>query len=278
MISSAMFGAQVPGADVAQPTIGDDQAPDRPAMEQVELLSLPLDVVGQGRPPLILLSGMLGDASLWDAVAENLLDFVPLRTSRVDLASSITELADLVLAEAPPRFALAGHSLGAVVALEVLRRAPDRVVRLAVINASARLPSEEQRSHWAGLVHRVELGQFAAVSEELALGALPVFRRDDLHLLRASQRMAVNVGAAALVRQLSAQLSRGDYLSWLPAVTVPTLIVSGELDEVSPLALQREMAEAIPGAQHVVLADTGHMSPLENPSELSAALESWLWS
>lgn len=237
---------------------------------------LPSDVARPSRPQLILLPGMLGDASLWDEVARRLLQIAAIRTVRIDLAQSISALAELVLAEAPPRFALAGHSLGGVVALEIARVAPDRVTRLALLNASGRMPSEDQRSNWTRLEDRVERGEFVEVAEELAERTLPEGKRKDRDLRNASLRMAPTVGAQGLLHQLAAQQSRGDYLDWLPTVAIPTVVVSGDLDEVSPLALQQELAAAIPGAEHHVLAGTGHMSPLENPQELSAVLMTWL--
>ena len=219
---------------------------------------------------------MLGDASLWDAVASELLDVASIRTARVDLADSIADLADLVLAESPARFALAGHSLGAVVALEVVRREPDRVTRLALLNAGGRMPSDVLLTDWSRLAELLGRGRFPEVAEELAARTLPESRRVDQHLAGLSLRMARTVGAEGLLRQLAAQQTRGDYLDWISEITVPTVVVSGELDDVSPPGLQRELAAGIHGAEHLVLAECGHMSPVEKPQALAEALRCWL--
>ncbi len=266
----------VSGAGVMPVTAGANL--EAPGADRFPLDAFPADVMRPSRAHLVLLPGMLGDASLWDGVAANLLDIVSMSTSRIDLASSVTDLADLVLAEAPARFALAGHSLGGVVALEVVRRAPERVTRLALLNSSAREPADEQRASWTKLQVLVEQGGFAAVAEQLALANLPESKRHDRQLRDLVLRMAGMVGATGLLRQLAAQQSRVDALEWLSEVGIPTLIVSGELDTVSPTLLQREMAAAIPAAQHRELAGTGHLTPLENATQLSALMRTWLQS
>ena len=98
-----------------------------------------------GREPLVLLPGMLGDGTVWEAVAAELADVAAPQFGRIDLDDSITEMAASVLAVAPARFALAGHSLGAIVALEIARQAPERITRLALVNASGRGPSDAQQ-------------------------------------------------------------------------------------------------------------------------------------
>jgi pimeloyl-ACP methyl ester carboxylesterase len=211
-------------------------------------------------------------------VAGDLLDAATIRVARIDLADSITGLAELVLAEAPAQFALAGHSLGAIVALAVARMAPERVTRLALLNASGRAPSDEQRANWSALADRVEAGEFLEVAYELALRNLPDFRRADGPLVSGSTRMAASIGSGGLLRQLAAQQSRGDLLPSLADVRVPTLVVSGERDDVSPVEWQRELARGIPGAHYRILPDTGHLSPCENPAGVASLLREWLGS
>ena len=115
----------------------------------------------------------------------------------------VPEMAATVLAQAPPRFALAGHSLGAIVALEILRQAPSRVSRVMLVNASGRGPSEAQRDAWRSWRERTVGGQFERIAQELALDTLPAARRADTQLVRASAAMAFEVGADGFLRQLS---------------------------------------------------------------------------
>ena len=228
------------------------------------------------RENLVLVPGMLADETVWDATASELLDVAAPQFARIDLDQSVSELATSILAVAPARFALAGHSLGAIVALEIIRRAPQRVTRLALINATGRGPAPEQLAAWATTVARLEAGEFSAVAAELARRTLPAGRRDDAALIRANERMALTVAADGLRRQLRAQQGRTSYLDDLAAIAVPVLIVSGALDDVCPPERQHEILARCPQAHLVTLDDAGHMVPLEQPAELAALLRSWL--
>jgi len=229
-----------------------------------------------GTVPLVLLSGMLGDADLWAGVMADLRDEVPMQSERIDLDDSVAEMAASVLAAAPSRFALAGHSLGGIVALDVVRQAPERVTRLALLNTSGRGGSDAQIRSWEHLRGRVRGGGFAAVAAELARATLPPAKRDDADLVACGQAMALRIGGAGLLRQLEAQISRPDSRDRLAEIAVPVLVVSGELDEISPAALQQELVEAIPGADHAVIGGSGHMTPFEAPHEVAAHLRRWL--
>ncbi|GAA4372916.1 alpha/beta hydrolase [Actinomadura verrucosospora] len=229
-----------------------------------------------GAGPLVLLPGMLGDATVWDGVVAALGPETNVLRTRVDLDDSIAGLASRVLDRSPARFALAGHSLGGIVALEVVRRAPARVTRLALLNTSAGAGSPAQRAGWARLAERVGRGEFAAVAAELARATLPAVRRADPRLVSRNENMAGTVGPDGLLRQLRAQESRIDLHPSLAAIDVPVLVLSGELDEVSPPALQRDLAEPIRTARHEVVPGCGHMSPLECPGEVAAHLRGWL--
>jgi 2-keto-3-deoxy-L-rhamnonate aldolase RhmA/pimeloyl-ACP methyl ester carboxylesterase len=228
------------------------------------------------REELVLVPGMLGDATVWDAVPSELLDVAAPRFARIDLDDSITEMAASVLATAPDRFALAGHSLGAIVALEIMRQAPERVTRLALINATGRGPSAEQQQAWSATIDRLESGHFTEIAAELARRTLAPQRRDDAELVATNERMAFAVAADGMRRQLRAQQGRTSYLGDLALFAVPVLIVSGALDEVCPPERQAELLAHCPQAHLVTLPDAGHTAPLEQPVALAAHLRTWL--
>ncbi len=228
------------------------------------------------REPLVLLSGMLGDATLWDSVAPLVTDLVSPWPARIDLDDSVPEMAASVLAQAPPRFALCGHSLGAVVALEIVRRAPERVSRLVLLNASARGPVDAQLQAWDRWRRRTVDGEFAQIVAELAAATLPPSRRSDASLVAANARMAGSVGAEGFLRQLAAQATRPDSRSSLGSIQVPVLVLSGEQDDVCPPARQHELAQACPPAELVSMPGCGHMIPLESPAALAGHLRNWL--
>lgn len=227
--------------------------------------------------PLVLLPGMLGTATTWDAVAACLLDVTAPRVARIDLDDSVGQMAQTVLAQAPEHFALAGHSLGGIVSLEIVRRAPHRVTRLALCNTSARDGSPEQQGAWSELRRRLDAEPFDRLGRELGTGTLPEGRRDDADLVDAVTSMALAVGPDGLSRQLAAQSTRPDSRPHLARITVPTLVLTGEQDQVCPGALQEELAAGIPEAVHAVV-DAGHMAPLERPQAVAEHLREWLVS
>lgn len=236
----------------------------------------PEPAVPQVRTPVVMVSGMLGDATLWDGVASRLADVALPIPARIDLDDSVAEMAASVLASAPERFALVAHSLGAIVALEIMRQQPERVTRLALLNASARGASEPQVAAWSRSQRRVAAGEFGEIADELAAATLAPSRRHELALVESNRAMADTVGTEGFLRQLSAQISRPDSRDSIRDITVPVLVLSGELDEVCPPALQRELAERCPTAELVTIPGSGHMSPLESPDAVAAALLSWL--
>jgi 4-hydroxy-2-oxoheptanedioate aldolase len=145
---------------------------------------------------LLLLPGMLATAELWSDVAESLSEQVPVRAARIDLDDSIAEMADTALAAAPARFALAGHSLGAIVAVAIVQRAPARVSKLALLNVSARAASEQQLSDWEEMRRRTQAGAFEQVVREFALASLPRRRRGDPAMVGRIEAMAGEIGSA----------------------------------------------------------------------------------
>ncbi len=218
---------------------------------------------------------MLGDATLWDEVVPQVGDLVEPRPCRIDTSDTVSDIADDVLQRSPERFAVAGHSLGGIIAMEIIRRAPTRVTRLAILNTSARSGSPEQRDQWTRLAQEVRSGGFGAAADRLATVTLPECHRTQALVAR-SAAMARTVGPDGFLRQLAAQQSRPDLRPSLAAVTVPTLVLSGALDDVSRPEMQAEIADRVGTAVHVVVPASGHMSPLEAPDAVAAELRRWL--
>lgn len=182
-----------------------------------------------------------------------------------------------VLATAPLRFALAGLSLGGIVALEMVRQAPERVERLALLSTSARPASAQQREQWRRIGALVREGQLHTVVHEHLLPTLvQAGRRADPRLTRLVAAMADSVGPTAYLRQLAALSTRADSRPYLAQIACPTLLVAGRLDAICPVALHEEMAAAIPGARLSVIEGCGHLSSLEQPQAVSELLRGWL--
>lgn len=223
--------------------------------------------------PIVLLPGMLCDGALWSEVQTRLDARRPTVVARVDLDETIGEMAETVLSVAPTRFAIAGHSLGAIVAAEVARRAPHRVSRMALINVGGRAPGPQQMRVWDAM----EAEAFPALLARYPDQVLHRGARTDTDLRRHVTMMARAVGRDGLVRQLAAQRSRQDVRSLLADVScLPALVIAGADDHVCSPDLATELADALPNAELRVLDGCGHMAPIERPDAVAGLLESWL--
>ena len=226
--------------------------------------------------PVLLLAGQLGDVSVWDDVVAALPDDRRYVAHRIDLDESIEEMAESVLAAAPRRFALVGHSLGGIVALQICRAAPGRVTRLALLNSSGRGASPGQLRAWAEQREQIDAGHFDELVATLADINLAPDHPDLARHRQRWDRMARIVGPDGLRRQLAAQAARPDSLPTLQQLAMTALVVSGGADTVCRPALQVELAAGLPNARHVTLDGVGHMAPLEAPVAVAELLTRWL--
>lgn len=225
--------------------------------------------------PLLLLPGLLCDAALWDHQARHLAGEGGVRVADLTRDDSIGAMAARVLAEAPPEFDLAGLSMGGYVAFEVLRRAPERVARLCLIDTAARADTEEQTARRRGLIDLARRGQFKGVTSRLLPLLLHPDRLGEAALAGAVMAMAERVGAEAFLRQQQAIMGRVDSRRSLGAIAAPTLIICGREDALTPLEKSAEMQAAIPGARLAVIEDCGHLSTMERPQAVTALMRLW---
>jgi len=226
---------------------------------------------------LVLVPGLLCDAQLWQSQVEDLADIADVWIADHTRADTMAGVARDVLADAPfARFALAGLSMGGYVALEIMRQAPDRVDRLALLDtaASGELPEQTRRRN--ELIALAGRGEFAQVCEILLPLLLHPSRLAERSLTDIVRSMAQNTGKGAFVRQQRAIMSRPESLSSLAAIDCPTLVLCGRQDSLTPLARHEEMAAAIKGARLEVIEHCGHLSTLERAAQVNAALRRWL--
>jgi len=228
--------------------------------------------------PLLLLPGLLCDRLLWQPQIEALADKVEPMVADLTRDDSMAGMARRVLAGAPPRFALAGLSMGGYVAQEIMRQAPERVLKLALLDTSARADTPEQSRRRHDLIALSERGQFHGVTPRLLPLLIHRDRFGDTALVDTITAMAENVGAEAFRRQQTAILNREDGRADLGRIAVPTLIVCGREDALTPLDLAEEMAAFIPGARLEIVEHCGHLTTLERPDQVDGALREWLWN
>jgi pimeloyl-ACP methyl ester carboxylesterase len=229
------------------------------------------------RFPLILIPGRLCGAQLWQPQVENLADIADIWIADHTRSDTMAGVARDVLADAPfASFALAGLSMGGYIALEIMRQAPGRVARLALLDtaAGAELPQQtQQRMDFIAWTGR---GQFARVTETLLRLLVHPARLPERALTDTIKSMASNIGKDAFIRQEHAIMSRADSLGLLAAIACPTLVLCGRQDALTPLARHEEIANGIKGARLEIVEDCGHLSTLEKPAEVNSALRRWL--
>ena len=225
--------------------------------------------------PIVFLPGLICDARLWRDVIDGFADTMAPMVADLRLDETIAAMASRTLAAAPPRFALAGLSMGGYVALEIMRQAPERVTHLALFDTSARPDNEERRETRRKGIEMIGQGKFIGVSRGL-LGSLVAPHHLGTPLAEEVQAMSERVGGTVYIRQQKAIMDRVDSRAHLAAIDVPTLVGVGALDKMTPPELAEEMAAHIPGAKLVTFPDAAHLPTMENPAPVVDAMRDWM--
>ncbi len=226
--------------------------------------------------PTVLVPGLNCSARLYGPQLPALWRFGPVTVADHRRDDSVAAIARRILAAAPQRFALVGLSMGGIIAFEILRQAPERVAKIALLNTNARTDEPERSERRDRQIAMARDGRFAEVADAL----LPLFlhrsRHDDEDLRWAVHIMAEETGPEAFIRQQTALKARPDSRRGLGAIRCPALVLVGDGDELTPPALSEEMAVAIPGARLVAVPECGHLSTLERPEAVNRALIEWM--
>lgn len=228
------------------------------------------------RPVLVALPGMLCTERLWTQPGFDIGQNVEIYPVSLH-GRSIAEMVATVLALPHREMNLVGLSLGGIVAMSVAAAAPERVTRLAVLSATARPPRPEQRVSWNRMTALTADGAFATITSEMLMPVLVnPSHQADRALCETVLAMADDVGPKRFLDQLSAQHSRVDLRPALAGIKCPVLVCAGEDDALAPVQAQREVAAGVPSGGLCVVGDAGHLTPLEQPAEVSMLLGSWL--
>ena len=226
--------------------------------------------------PTVLIPGLTCTARLYAQQIPALWQFGPVTIADHRRDDSMAAIARRILADAPPRFALGGLSMGGYIAFEIMRQAPARVLKLALLDTGSRADTPEQTERRRLLMALAKEGRFAEIPEQ----AFPLYvhrnRHGDAALKQVVREMAEATGVEGYLRQQQAILSRPDSRPGLGAISCPTLVLVGEGDEATPPDLAREIAAGIPGSRLVTIPDSGHLSTLEQPAAVNRALVEWI--
>jgi len=227
--------------------------------------------------PLVLIPGLACDALLWSPQVQGLADVADAWVAEVTGHDAVDAMAQAVLRACPfEQFSLAGLSMGGYVAQRVVALAPQRVRRLALLDTNALADSPQATASRQALMQQAPAQGMAWVADQL-FARLVWPQAPGLAPLRALVRtMARNVGLDAFLRQQRAIIGRPDQREALARVACPTLVACGAQDVLTPPALHEEMARLAPGAELVLVPDSGHLSTLEQPEAVNAALRRWL--
>lgn len=226
--------------------------------------------------PILLLPGLNASARLYAEQTPYLWRFGSVMVPDHTRDDTIAAIGRRILADAPPRFALIGHSMGGYIAFEIMRQAAERVDRLALLDTSARSDTPEQTKSRLECIAMAEQGRLSELNDNVFPVIVHESRYDDMSLRAICDAMSDDIGPAAYVRQHKAIITRPDSRSALAAIRCPTLVLVGDSDLLTPPDLAREIADEIAGAQLVLIPSCGHLSTLEQPAVVNAALGSWM--
>ena len=230
--------------------------------------------------PVVLLPGLVCDATVWEHARQPLAARTDVHVAQHGTLDSLGAMAEKVLREAPSRFALAGHSMGGRVALEVWRRAPERVAGLALLDTgvTALAQGEAGEREAAGRYQLLEVARqqgMAAMATRWVQGMVWKPRLTDARLIASIVDMMAGSSAEVFAAQIRALLGRPDASALLREIRCKTLVLCGEEDSWAPAARHREMAAKIPGSTLVLVPECGHMCTMERPEAVTGALCDW---
>ena len=220
---------------------------------------------------ILFLPGLLNDGRLWQAQIHALSPHAEIEVGDLKSADTIAGLADNLMEvhfkDHSSKINVVALSMGGYVALELMRRLPDKIAKLAIFNSSARADSPEQTLTRKGLIELSERGEFLGVTPRLLPRLLHPKSMENKDITDLIMDMAKNTGKDAFIRQQKAIMSRIDSRDSLKKIKAPTLFVAGKNDLLTPVELMEEMHNLMPQSEFHVIDDSGHLTPLEQPQQ-----------
>lgn len=228
------------------------------------------------KEPLLLLPGMMCDARLFSSQLTAFSGERPVMVAPMIGSCDVEALAQGILENCPPHFALSGLSMGGILAMEMIHQAPERITRLALLDTN---PLAEKPEVAAGRTPQIEAARNGQLRRVMRDEMKPRYLADGAGrgaILDLCMAMAESLGPDVFIDQSIALRNRSDQCETLRSVAVPTLVLCGEADGLCPVERHELMRDLIPGSKLVVVAEAGHLPVLENPAATNAALADWL--
>ena len=226
--------------------------------------------------PLVFLPGMMCDARVFAPQVTALSRDYVVTVAPITLGERIEEIASAILPLLPHKFALAGLSMGGIVAMEILRKAPDRVTRLALMDTNALAETPASAAAYEPLIIGAKAGRLDDMMRQMMRPEYLAPGPQRVEVLNSFLDMARDLGPDVFIRQIRALQRRRDQQATLRKCKCPTLVMCGELDGLTPLKRHTFMADLIPYADLKVIPDAGHLPTLEQPERVTAVLRDWL--
>jgi pimeloyl-ACP methyl ester carboxylesterase len=228
--------------------------------------------------PLLLIPGLMCDARMWRHQAAALEPLCSeIRVADISKADTVTALAEDILKNAPQKFSLAGFSMGGIIAMEIWRQAPGRILRLALLDTNAKNEKPDRLGPRLEQMQRVRAGKLLeVVTEDLLPNYFGKACQNDAELNQEIIDMALSLGPDVFLKQCNALNTRVDSRDTLPTITCPSLVLCGREDRLCPDWMHEQMAAAIAGSSLEIIEHSGHFSTLEVPDAVSAAMKTWL--
>lgn len=226
--------------------------------------------------PILFVPGLVCTAEIFAPQVAALWTRGPITVASTLAGETIAEMAGAILDQAPARFSLIGFSMGGYISQEIMRQAPERVERLALVNTSARPDTAEQTANRRATIDRAQRGDYAGVLSDMAPLLLHPDHRKDQALKDITVRMGLAIGPEGFIRQQQAIIARIDSRPSLRDIRVPTLVLVGDHDGLTPPDRSLEISKAIPRAQLDIMPGCGHASTVERPELVNRSLLEWL--
>jgi pimeloyl-ACP methyl ester carboxylesterase len=225
---------------------------------------------------LLLLPGLLCDEAMWSHQYKYLSEVAEITIADFTRSDSMPGMAEAALSAVQGNFALAGLSMGGYVALEIMRRAPERVSKLALLDTSPKSDTQEQTERRHQLMKLTRDGNFDEVLSIFMSMIIHPARMKDKALCEEIGEMNRRVGPEAYVRQQKAIMGRPDSMDDLDRITCPTLVLCGRQDELTPPEIHEEIVSRIPNSRLAIIEDCAHLSTMEQPQAVTVMLRDWL--